>query len=84
MLQQKPALAASTTSTTTSSNDIYCLVAAMDQQYKDAHDLKEETLIPYDSTSGKRDRLSHLNNVTIVSNVWIKFPIFGNKRIMFK
>ena len=25
----------------------------MDQQYKDAHNLKEETLIPYDLTSGK-------------------------------
>ena len=25
----------------------------MDQQYKEAHDLKEETLIPYNGTSGK-------------------------------
>ena len=35
------------------SNDIDCLVAAMDQQYKDAHDLKEETLVKYDPVTGK-------------------------------
>ena len=51
-LQPKPALAASTTGTP-ASTDIDRLVAAMDQQYKDAHDLKEETLIAYDSTTGK-------------------------------
>ena len=37
----------------TTNTDIDCLVAAMDQQYNDAHDLKEETLVKYDSTTGK-------------------------------
>ena len=51
-LQPKPALPASTTGDSTSTN-IDRLVAAIDQQYKDAHDLKEETLVEYDATTGK-------------------------------
>ena len=35
------------------STDIDRLLAAMDQQYKDAHDLKEETLVKYDPVTGK-------------------------------
>lgn len=54
-IQPKPVLLALTATATsgTASTDVDCLVAAMDQQYKDAHNLKEETVLPYDSTSGK-------------------------------
>ena len=41
------------TNANNSPTDIDRLVAAMDQQYKDAHDLKEETLVKYDAATGK-------------------------------
>ena len=54
-IQPEPALpttvSISATNSGRTSNDIDRLVAAMDQQYKDAHDLKEETLVPYGSTT---------------------------------
>ena len=56
-IQPNPTLTANTVTTFNTggntSNDIDCLVAAMDQQYKDAHDLKEETLVQYDTNTGK-------------------------------
>ena len=47
-IQPKPIVPAATQGT-----DVDRLVAAMDQQYKDAHDLKEETLVKYDPVTGK-------------------------------
>ena len=32
--------------------DVACLAAVLKQQYKDAHDMKEETLILYNATTG--------------------------------
>ena len=56
-LQPNPTWTSATTTASTTggntSNDINCLVAAMDQQYKDAHDLKEETLVKYDENTGR-------------------------------
>ena len=51
-IQPTPTAPAPVTGASTS-NDIDRLVDAMQQQYKDAHDLKEETLVVYDATSGK-------------------------------
>ena len=50
-IQLDPALPTTVNNSGSTSNDIDCLVAAMDQQYKDAHDLKEETLEKYDATT---------------------------------
>ena len=50
-IQPDPVVPTTTNNSGSTSNDITCLVAAMDQQYKDAHDLKEETLEKYDATT---------------------------------
>ena len=53
-LQPDPSATSPTpVTTTTQPTAIDRLVAAMDQQYKDAHSLKEETLVKYDPVSGK-------------------------------
>ena len=52
LLQPQPASTATNTGSGTGT-DIDRFAAAIGQQYKDAHDLKEETLITYDTTSGK-------------------------------
>ena len=52
-IQPEPALPTTVTNSRSTSNNIDRLVAAMDQQYKDAHDLKEETLVKYDTNTGR-------------------------------
>ena len=52
-LQPKPAAPTTTTPGGAPRTDVDRFAAAIKQQYKDAHDLKEETLVKYDSTTGK-------------------------------
>ena len=86
-IQPNPTPTASATNTTnsrTTATDIDRLVAAMDQQYKDAHDLKEETLVAYDASTGKgvpvecisrHDMYNKTNNIMTKSEM----PKFKNQ-----
>ena len=52
LIQPKPTLTATNTDGG-AGTDIDRLAATIEQQYKDAHDLKKETLVPYDLATGR-------------------------------